>query len=246
MSDVVEKNDVQIDKIFQWGKVFEVIDPTKDDESVALVYMKLLGDADLGRARVYALRKSSELRRKLKDENSDERIAWVRSIDEVSEEDLINLIIIFAGRDIANDARTKVKIPTPKPPKSNAKLEKQEAFQKEVDEYPEKRQKAISDAINKEIEKRKESLSTKSKEDLYREYVRLLIDEFCEREAINAFEDMQVFLGCFTDDTYKEKFFPDFESFNNLEPTVKNMFKDAYKSLDIELAELKKLRRATP
>src|SRR5574339_958829 len=105
MSDVVEKQDVDISKIFQWGRVFEVIDPTKDDESLAFVYMKLLGDADLGRARVYALRKRAELRRKLKDENSDERIAWVRSIDEVTNEDLINLIIIFSGRDIANDAR---------------------------------------------------------------------------------------------------------------------------------------------
>jgi hypothetical protein len=246
MSDVIERSDVDISKIFNWGRVFEVIDPTKEDESVALVYMKLLGDADLGRARVYALRKSSELRRKLKDENSDERIAWVRSIDEVTEEDLINLIIIFTGRDTANEARQKVKIPTPKPPKSNAKLEKQEAFQKEVDEYPEKRAKAISDAVNKEIEKRKETLSKKSKEDLYMDYVRFLVDEFCEREAINAFEDMQVFLGCYTDDTYKNKFFSDFEAFNNLEPTVKNMFKDAYKSLDIELSELKKLRRATP
>jgi hypothetical protein len=253
MSDVVEKQDVRIDKIFQWGRVFEVIDPTREDESVALVYMKLLGDADLGRARVYALRKSSELRRKLKDENSDERIAWVRSIDEVTEEDLINLIILFAGRDIANEAKNKVRIPTPKPPKSNAKLEKQEAFQKEVDEYPEKKSKAISDAINKEIEKRKESLSSKPKEDLYRDYVRLLVDEFCEREAIQAFEDMQTYLGCYTDDTYKTLFFrdsetnePSFEVFSNLEPTVKNMFKDAYKSLDIEISELKKLRRATP
>lgn len=246
MSDVVEKQDVDISKIFDWGRVFEVVDPTKDDESVALVYMKLLGDADLGRARVYALRKSSELRRKLKDENSDERIAWVRSIDEVTEDDLINLIIIFAGRDIANEARMKVRVPTPKPPKSNAKLEKQEAFQKEVDEYPEKRAKAISDAINREIENRKSALGKKSKEDLYREYVKLLIDEFCEREAIAAFEDMQVYLGCYTDDTYKERFFSDFESLNNLEPTVKSMFKDAYKSLDIELSELKKLRRATP
>ena len=31
-------------------------------------------------------------------------------------------------------------------PKSNAKLEKMEKFQKEVDEYPEKKSKAISDA----------------------------------------------------------------------------------------------------
>ena len=59
---------------------------------------------------------------------------------------------------------------------------------------------------------------------------------------------MQVYLGCYTDDTYKadKRSFKDLKQFNNLEPTVKLNFKDAYRSIDIELSELKKLRRATP
>ena len=244
MSDVVERSDVDLSKLFGWGRVFEVVDP-KDESIITLVYMKLLGDADLGRARVHALRKSSEMRRKLKDENSDERLAYVRSIDEVSEEDLINLITVFSGREISQTAREKVRIPVPKTPKSNASLAKMERFQQEIDEYPEKRRKAISDAIEKEIENLKKSLSVQTKEELYKQYVRLLIDEFCEREAIVAFENMQVYLGCWTDDTYKVRFFQDFEEFDNLEPTVKAQFKDAYRSIDIELSELKKLRRAT-
>lgn len=251
MSDVVEKSDVDIRKLFQWGRVFEVVDPLKEDGTVALVYMKLLGDADLGRARVYAMRKSAELRRKLKDLDSDERVAYVRDINEVDKKDLINLITIFSGREIANKAKDKVKITPPRPPKSNAKLEKLEQFQKAVDEYPEKRTKAINDAIAKELLDLADSLENRSKEDLYREYVKLLIDEFCEREAIVAFEDMQTFLGCYTDDTYETRFFVNrdgeesFEEFNNLEPSIKTMFKDAYRSLDIEMSELKKLRRAT-
>ncbi len=246
MSDVVEKNDIDISKLFGWGRVFEIIDP-KDQSAAALVYMKLLGDADLSRARVYALRKSSEMRRKLKDENSDERLAWVRTIDEVEKHDLVNLIVLFSGREISNNARQSVKLPTPKPPKSNARLEKMEKFQKDVDDYPEKRAKAISKAVEKEVETLKESLNNRTKEELYKEYVRLLIDEYCEREALTAFEDMQTYLGCYSDDTYKsdKRFFSDFDEFNNLEPTVKAQFKDAYRSLDIDLAELKKLRRAT-
>jgi len=249
MSDVVEKNDVDISKIFGWGRVFEVVDP-KDESGTAivLVYMKLLGDADLGRARVYALRKSSEMRRKLKDENSDERVAWIRSIDEVEIDDLVKLVILFSGREISQIAREKAKLPIPKPPKSNAKLEKLEKFQQDVDKYPEKRVKAIADAVEKEVAKLTKELRARSKEDLYREYVRLLVDEFCEREALQAFEEMQTYLGCYKDDSYKadRRFFSDFEEFNNLEPTIKAQFKDAYRSLDIELSELKKLRRATP
>lgn len=246
MSDVVEKNDVDLTKLFGWGRVFEVIDP-RDESVQVLVYMKLLGDADLGRARTFALRKSAEMRRKLKDENSDERLAWVRSIDEVEVSDLVNLITIFSSREISNNAKSKVKLPTPKPPKSNAKLAKMEAFQKEVDEYPAKKAKAISEAIQNEVDSLKKTLEGKPKEELYKEYVRLLVDEFCEREAITAFDDMQVYFGCYTDDTYKadKRFFKDFEEFDNLEPTVKQQFKDAYRSLDIEVSELKKLRRAT-
>lgn len=247
MSDVVERADVDISKIFEWGRVFEVINP-ETEEIDAIVYMKLLGDADLSRARVYAIRKSAELRRKLKDINSDERIAWIRDINELSKEDVIKLNIIYSGRKIAQDAAAKVRIPIPKTPRSNAKLDKMEAFQKEVDAYPEKRQKAIADEINKEIENLTTELDKRSKEELYQRYVTSLIDEFCEREAMNSFEDYQVYLGCYIDDTYKsdKRFFKDFDEFNNLEPIVKAQFKDAYKSLDIEMPELKKLRRATP
>lgn len=253
MSDVVEKNDVDISKLFGWGRVFEVVNPTNESDGVVLVYMKLLGDADLGRARVYAMRKSAELRRKLRDENSDERVAWVRSFDELEHKDLVNLIIVYSSREISNNARSKVNVPTPKPPKSNAKLEKTEKFQKEVDEYPTKKAKAIAEAIDKEVETLRKNLVGKSKEELYKQYIIALIDEFCEREAMVAFEDMQTFLGCYTDDTYKVRFFtdpetkqPSFDLFDNLEPTIKAQFKDAYRSIDIELSELKKLRRATP
>ena len=241
---IVEKQDVNISKIFDWGRVFEVINPTTQEVD-ATVYMKLLGDADLGRARVYALRKSSELRRKLREENSDERVAYIRTIDELDEDNLMNFIVIFSGRELSTNARQNVKIQSPKPPKSDAALEKMEKFQKEVDEYPERRQKAIADAIEKEVEKLKKSLAGKTKEELYRQYVKLLVDEFCEREALVAFEDMQVFLGCYTDDSYKVKFFSGFEEFNNLEPNAKQLFKDAYKQVDIDINELKKLRRAT-
>jgi hypothetical protein len=245
--DTVERQDVDISKLFNWGRVFEVINP-QTDEAEAIVYMKLLGDADLGRARVYALRKSAELRRKLKDTNSDEYLAWVRDINEVEKEDLINLISVFSMREIAQSARNNVRIPTPKPPKSNAKLEKIEAFQKQVDDYPSKKQKAIQDYMEKEIGILKKSLETKSKEELYRQYVKELVDEFCEREAISAFEDYQTYLGCYSDDGYRSdsRFFHSFDDFDNLESTVKTQFKDAYRSLDIELSELKKLRRATP
>lgn len=248
MSDVVEKQDVDIAKLFDWGRVYEIVDPSGKTDEIVSVYMKLLGDADLGRARTYALRRSAELRRKLRDENSDERVAWVRPFDEVEHKDLVNLIILFSGRQLSNNAKQNVKVPTPKQPKSNASLKKLEEFQKEVDEYPKKKAEAIRQALEKEITKLTNELNTRSKDELYKQYVRELVDEFCEKEAMNAFEDMATYLGCYKDNSYKadKRFFKDFEEFENLDPAIKIQFKDAYRSLDLELPELKKLRRATP
>lgn len=247
MSEVVERNDVDVSKLFNWGRAFEIVETDKEGNAtpVTLVFMKLLGDADLNRARVYAIRKSAEFRRKLKDQNSDERIAYIRDIDEVEFDDLVNLITVFSSREITNNARKSVRIQSPKPPKSDATLEEQEKFQKAVDEYPEKRAAEIAKVVEKEIGKLKKEIGSKSKEELYKDYVKLLIDEFCERESLTAFKDMQVYLGCYKDDEYKEKFFSSFDEFDNLEPITKQRFKDAYESLDIPMDELKKLRRAT-
>lgn len=244
MTETVERNDVDISKLFSWGRVYEVVDP-KDESAVALVYMKLLGDADLNRARIYALRKSSELRRQLRDLNSDQRVAYIRPMEELTKDDLINLVLILSSREITTNAAREVKIKEPKQPKSNAKLEDIEKFQKEVDEYPNKRREAVSEAVNKQVEKLKAELQKKSEEELYKQYVKIHIDEFCEKEAFDAFKNMQVYLGCFKDSNYKERFFSDFEEFDNLETTVKDNFKAAYDSIDVDISELKKLRLAT-
>lgn len=244
MEETIERNDVDISRIFDWGRVYEVISPDSG-EVVSIVYMKLLGDADLSRARVYALRKSSELRRKLRDENSDERVAYVRNIDEMTEEELVNMLSAFSYREIANTAKKAVKVKKPVAPKSDAPLEKMEKYQRDVDNYPKKIAEALTEAIQNELEKFKEKLLSQSREENYKLYLKMLVDEFCEREAMDAFKTMQVFLGCYKDDTYKTKYFSSFEEFDNLEPTVKQNFKDAYDSIDIDMSELKKLRLAT-
>jgi len=238
-----EKNDVDISKLFYWGKVFDLLNSS--GESEALVYMKLLGDADVNRARVYALRKSAELRKQLSDTDSDIRWAVIRQMDAMEVQDIINYILVFSMREITNGALKSVDIPLPKPPKSNASLAKMEKFQKEVDEYPTKRADAINKVIQKEVMKLTKYLETESKETLYRKYVNTLIDEFCEREAMNSYNDMEIYLGCFKDDEYKEHFFASFEEYDNLDGNQKAEFKKAYSQLGVGMDDLKKLREAT-
>src|SRR5688572_17792334 len=125
----VEKNDVDINKLFIWGKKYDIVNA--QGEVVYEVYMRLLGDADLNRTRVHALRKSQELRKKLRDVNSDERLLYVREKDELSKDELIYNVIALSMRDINNRAVREVKIPRPKAPRSDAKIEKMEKYQAE-------------------------------------------------------------------------------------------------------------------
>jgi len=238
-----ERNDVDISRLFVWGKTFELLDSKGVVQ--ALVYMKLLGDADVNRARVYALRKSAELRKELSNVDSDLRWATIQQMDVMTEEDLANYIIVFSMRDITNTALKEVDVPFPKAPKSNSSLAKMEKFQAEVDAYSQKKADAVNAFIKKEVDKLKKFLLTESKEVLYKRYVNTLIDEFCEREALRAYTDMELYLGCFRDENYKEKSFSSFEDFDNLGEETKNEFKKAYGTLGVGMDDLKKLREAT-
>jgi hypothetical protein len=239
----VEKNDVDISKLFNWGKKFEIVG--ENDEVLASVYMRLLGDADINRARIFALRKSAEMRRKLTDKNSDEFLVYIKAIEEMSIEDLCNNIAAYSLREFTNLANKEVKIKLPKSPKSDAGLEVMEKHQKEIDAYPEKYYEAVQKFVDKETDKLKKALEKKSKDELYKMYVQLLTEEFCEQEAMIAYRNMEIFLGCFKDDAMKERFFKDFDEFDNLTTQVKSNFKASYSTLDLKMGELKKLRAAT-
>lgn len=239
----VEKNDVDISKLFTWGRVYEVVDSKGEVE--ALIYMKLLGDADVNRARVHALRKSADLRRKLQDPDSDERLMYIHDIDEMTKEDIANFIVIFTMRGIREQAFKEVTVAKPKQPKSNASLEKLEKYQQEVDAWPEKFSTAIQNYIQKEVEKTKKLLQSEDKEVLYKKYLDTLVKEFCEQEAIKAYSDMEIFLGCFRDDEYKERWFESFDDYDNLDSKIKADFRAAYNRISIGMDELKKLREAT-
>lgn len=239
----VEKNDVDISKLFVWGTKYDIVNGK--DEIEATVWMRILGDADVNKARVHALRKSFELRKKLKDADSVERLIYVREIDDMTEEELVNYIIAFSMRDIGNNAHKEVKVKRPTQPKSDASLEKMEKFQKEVDEYPGKVKEAINKYMQSEVEKLRKSFDGASKEALHKKYEKLLVEEFAEQEALNAYREMELYLGCYQDEEYKKKFFSSFEEYENTDSKVKSDFRAAYDRLDVRMDELKKLREAT-
>jgi hypothetical protein len=234
---IVEKNDVDISPIFLWNK--EITIKGLKEESV-VAYMRLLGDADINRARIMALRKSADLRNKLRDEESDERLALIPSIAELSHEVIVESIIVYTMRDLTQVAVKNAVIPKPKEPGSDASTERLEKFQKEVDEYPDLREKIIRGELEKLVVNRRDDLTKKEDNELYKIYVNVIINELCEQELLQRFKEYCVYFGTFSDKEMTTKFFNTFWDVDNLPTETKKNLIAEYSSLELESDNLKK------
>lgn len=241
MSTVIEKNDVEIGPLFSWSKEFVI---ESNGEEIP-VYMRVVGDADVNKSRVSALRRSAELRKKLRDSDSDEHFAYIKPMEDLSIESLVSVILVFSMREFSEQAKKEVKIKLPKQPKSDAKTEEHEKYQKEVDEYPEKYQKELKKLLEKKVDAEKDRLSGLGKEVLYTKYTDVMIEELCERELLKAFREWTAYLSAYKDKELTQKFFTSFEEFNNLPSELKEQFIKEYSLLELTMDNLKKLRPVT-
>jgi len=239
----VEKNDVNISKLFNWGTIFEFGLPNDDFKS--LVYMRLIGDEDMNKARVYSLRKSREKRLSLNDESTDESIALIPAKNTFSKEQLLDMIVMFSARELSKRAVREIKLKLPKSPDEDSSLLEQEEYQHAIDTYNGKLEIERLEYVKKGMNKLKASLKEIPESKLYTEYKRRLIDEFCEQESLSALRVATTFYGTFRDEDYKIRYFDSIDELNNLPTFAKNQFISAYQSLDIGGEELKKLRGAT-
>lgn len=240
--NTIDKNDVSIDKLFQWRGKLKIYN--RFNREILTAYIRLAGDAEINRARVFALRKSSELRKKLKDLNSDERLAYIPDISVLDRDTLIEVLILFRTRELTLEAIKEINIPLPKEPDSDASLEEQEEYQKIVDEYPTKREEAIKEHVNKKLDIERQTLSQKTTEELYKNYETQLINQLCEDEMIKRYREMCVYFGSYRDENYTERLFSSFDEFDNLPPEIKEQFLDYYTALDLSGEDLKKLPEA--
>lgn len=239
----IERNDVDVSRIFNWGKKFDL--KNEKDEVIFSVYLRLLGDADLNRARVYALRRSADLRTKLRTPDSDERIALIFDPDNLEEERFIYLITTLSMRELTQEAIKESKIPAIKIPKSDAPLEEMERYQKEVDSYDTKRSNLLRKNLDKLIVKFEKQLKSLGTVELKKRYEAAMINEVCEQEVLNAYKDYAVYAGTYKDAEYKERFFSSIDEVLNLRTEYKNMFINAQQSLELTSDDLKKLQPAT-
>ena len=231
-----EVNDVDIEKLFNWSTVLEL--PIKGKKRK--FYIRLAGDADIGKARVFALRKSNELRQKLRDENSDEFIAFVGPKDLFDRDSLTSAILLHRLKDISREAYRAVDIPFPKEPKEDSDLEAQEEYQKQVDEYGERVKNFVSKYIEQRFEEEKAVLETKTFDELYDLYKDEQTKSLCESEMLRVFKQMCVYLNTYQDKGFTKRVFSSYDEFDNLPQEIKEQFIQAYDDLDLDIELLKK------
>ena len=232
-----EKNDVDIRALFEYRKPVTLYGTGGRKETV---HMRVIGDSELQRARVKALRASRELRNALKDIDSDEYFAYLPDISDIGKEKLMEMTILAELRSISKSVAEEIDIPFPIEPKSDAGLEAQEVFQKEVDEYPKKRESIVKREIIRRTEERKEELKKKSEKELSGHYIQQLVNELCELEMTSAFYDHVVYFSLYADEEYKRQLFPSFEDFDSLHPDIKETLLSEYRSLELGIDDLKK------
>lgn len=231
-----EVNDVDVEKLFNWSTTLELTIRNKKRK----FYIRLAGDADIGRARVFALRKSNELRQKLRDESSDEFIAFVGPKGLFDRDSLVSAILLHRLKDISREAYRAVDIPFPKEPKEDSDLEAQEEYQKQVDEYGEKVKAFVSNYIEKRFEEEKAALESKTIDDLYDLYKDEQTRSLCEAEMLRVFKQMCVYLNTYYDKNFSKRVFKSYEEFDNLPQEIKEQFIQAYDDLDLDIELLKK------
>ena len=231
-----ERNDVDISSLFFYKKPVTL---TGNDKELT-VYMRLVGDAELHRARVKALRDSRKLRDALKDKTSDEYLAFIPDIEDVDKDRLVELSLVVSLKEISAEVAEETDVPFPEEPKSGASLEEQEAYQKEIDEYPDKREKIIRKKILERAAEFKEELKERTLAQLKKDYLASIVNELCEAELAKSFYDHIIFFSLYKNDKYKEPLFENFEEYLALPSDVKEMLLKEYKNLELGMDELKK------
>lgn len=235
-----EKNDVDITQLFRYKKEVLVLDTLTGDS--ATFYLRLIGDADLAKARVFGLRKSGKLRRELRTPGDDMRNAFVNEIPEFQDKNtLISAVIILNIGEIQRQAINNIDVPEPTSPKSDAPLENLEKYQTEVDAYTSKYAKELNKEMTKIRKSETKRLEKLEEQELYNIYESLVIDQLCSGEMSQNYYQMCVYLATYKDSKYKELAFSSFDDFDNAAPRLKERLIDEYRLLEVGMFELKKL-----
>ncbi len=231
-------------QLFQWRAPVEIIAPGGD--VVDTLYQRLVGDADLNKARTTALRFSREMRVKLRDKDSDEYLAYVDTFADYTKDEIITLLLFNELQEIRENIEKDFIFPEPKEPDSETTTEELEEYQEQDDTYEERRNQALIDKVEAALMERKDQLFEEEIEKLRQALILSQVNNLCETELRNKFIQMCVYLGTFIDEEYKQHAFGTFDEFLDSPDILKEQLITAYNKLEVASVNLKGLPKVTP
>jgi hypothetical protein len=234
---------VSIQDLFKYKKPVEIKDTR--GEVVLTVWVRLLGDHDLGEAYRHGRIASAKTRKELRDTSSDEYFAEVAIIEDGKSEDLIELIKqsqqseLYTQAQSAIDRKDIPKIEDFAVDPDAPSLEEQEKrdmeeLQNELD-YQTKLQEYVK-TRNDEIVQR---LQTIEREQLVTEARKALSDLRALTTFIQEVTNQKSFRGTYTDKECKFRAFKDYDEYLNQSTSVKTQLDVAYQTLEISPDDLK-------
>lgn len=231
-----------IEALFRVGSKFVLEIPGK---GAVEIFMRVPSEEDINNARVYALRESSETRRKVfegggEDLGIDLDMSILNDVQKLSKEDIVNLIIQNNMDRLISEARKNIQVPFPKEPDSDAGLEEWEQYQKQVDEWPDKFKEALKRELDAIIERERNALSKKDKDALVEMIRNSIINKFIEVVNLNRFLDYLLYRIVFKSEDMKERVFSGPEQVRDLPIIIRNQLKDFYELLVLDTGTLKK------
>lgn len=230
-----------IEKVFNWSHELDIVD--KDGNKIETVYQRLVGDADLNKSRMMALRYSKDLRALLRDETTDEYQVYIDVMKEMEDEELVSIILFNELLEIRKRIDPKLYFPEPEEPEDDASNEKMEDLQAEYDSWEERRNAELDKLLKLEIEKRTAEIRTYSRDDLLKKAITSKIEMVCETEIRNKFSEACAYLGTYTDKNFKNRLFTDFDEFLNSQEAFKSQLIKGYNELEMSSVSLKESRR---
>jgi hypothetical protein len=234
----IDKNDVDISKLFNWGKKVKIVD--KNGKLVLELFIRLVNDSELNQARVGALRASRELRQKLNDKSSPERLAFIPDFEMIGDENLVEALLVNELRTITQDVVRNLDFNLPVEPASTAPLEEQEKYQAKIDSWPEKRNKEIEEKVLARVASERKRLKALKRSELEKSFEKSLIESYCEDLMQETFIHMCAYFGTYLEDDYKDRAFESYEQFKTLLPEFMKQLVESYNTLDLSLDTLKK------
>jgi hypothetical protein len=233
-----------LDTLFRWQGEVEI----KDNKGEAVlinkeplkVYQRVIGDAELVRARKQALRASGSLRKELRDKKSDSHIALVPDYEALDDETLCRMILLSESLDIRTQAITLADKPKqPKEPNSDATLEQQEKYEAALETHTKAIETAVQDKSKELADKRLEELKEIPRDKLTKIFITTVVDSLCRSEMLRVFNSWCTYLGTYTGKRMKTLAFSNYTAFDNASPELKSQLLDSYIGLELGGADLK-------